>query len=242
VSEDFTDEEGAIRDAAIVYARANRKEIARQLTDVEQYPPDPEPVSVFMAGSPGAGKTEASKGLILEAGGIPPVRIDPDELRENFEAYDGSNSWLFQAGTSILVEKIHDLVLKNGQNFLLDGTLANLEKARQNVARSLKRGRHVQILYVYQEPALAWEFVCAREVAEGRRVLPQHFVEQYFSARQVVNQLKEEFGKGIHVDLLLKNRDNSDKVYRDNIDNVDNHVPEKYSRQEVIDLIAYERS
>ena len=97
-------------------------------------------------------------------------------------------------------------------------------------------------MYVYQEPALAWEFVCAREIAEGRRVLPQHFVEQYFSARRVVNQLKEDFGKDIHVDLLLKNRDNSDKVYRDNIDNIDNHIPEKYSEQEVIDLIAYERS
>lgn len=240
MSDDFTEEENAIWEKAIEFAKKNRKAIAQELTDQEQYPRDPSPVSVFMAGSPGAGKTEASKALILRAGGIPPIRIDPDELRVYFEDYQGSNSWLFQGGTSIIVEKIHDLVLKNGQNFLLDGTLSRLDKARQNIARSLKKGRnrHVQILYVYQEPALAWEFVCAREKAEGRRILPRHFVEQYFASRQVVNQLKEEFGKDIHVDLILKNRDNSNKVYQDNIDKIDHYVPEKYSEQEVRELIT----
>ena len=134
------------------------------------------------------------------------------------------------------------MVLKNGQNFLLDGTFWRLDKARQNVARSLKKRRHVQVLYVYQEPALAWEFVCAREKAEGRRILPRHFVEQYFAARQVVNQLKEEFGKDIHVDLILKNRDNSNKVYKDNIDKIDHHVPEKYSEAQVRELIESNES
>ena len=85
--EDFTEEENAIRQKAIEYARKNRKAIARELTDQDRYPRDPNPVSVFMAGSPGAGKTEASKALIREAGGIPPVRIDPDESRVYFEDY-----------------------------------------------------------------------------------------------------------------------------------------------------------
>ena len=234
----MTPEEAEIKDAAIAFAKENKQAIALELTDKETFPADRSPVSVFMAGSPGAGKTEASKALIREVGGTPTIRIDPDELRERFEAYDGRNSWLFQPAASILVERIHDLALKNGQNFILDGTLSVFDKARLNIERSLKRDRFVQILYVYQEPALAWEFVCAREAKEGRRIAPETFVEQYFEARKVVNQLKEEFGREVHVDLILKDRDNSNKVYKDNIDNIDHHVPEKYTESEVRELVT----
>lgn len=131
---------------------------------------------------------------------------------------------------SILVEKILDLALDQRQSFVLDGTLANLEKARANVERSLKKGRFVQILYVYQDPLLAWEFVQAREASEGRRILSEHFIEQYFAARDVVNALKIEFGKDVHVDLLLKHVDNSSRLYKAGVDKIDYHIPEKYTR------------
>lgn len=48
-------------------------------------------------------------------------------------------------------------------------------------------------MYVYQDHELAWEFVRAREAIEGRKIKLEHFIEQYFGARQVVNQLKEYF-------------------------------------------------
>jgi predicted ABC-type ATPase len=235
---ELTEEQAAIRAEAVSFAQKNKKAVARELTDKGRFPPEKEPVSVFMAGSPGAGKTEASKALIRELEGAPPVRIDPDDYRVHFAGYDGRNSWLFQAGVTIIVEKVHDFVLKNGQSFLLDGTLSHLDKARQNIQRSLKKGRHVQILYVYQEPQLAWKFVRAREKVEGRGILPEHFVEQYFAARQVVNQLKSEFGKDIHVDLILKDIDNSNKVYKDNISNIDDHVREKYTEDQVKELVS----
>lgn len=228
----MTPAEQRIKDEAIEYARRQKKAIARKLTDKNQFPPDAEPVSIFMAGSPGAGKTEASKALVRQFRD-PPVRIDPDELRSEFQDYNGRNSWLFQPAAAILVERIHDHVLKNNQNFILDGTLSSLDKARSNIERSLKRDRCVQILYVYQEPALAWRFVCAREAEEGRRIEPDTFVAQYFAARSVVNQLKMEFGQSISVDLILKNHDNSDRIYKDNIDKVDHHVPEKYTAGEI---------
>ena len=186
-----------------------------------------------MAGSPGAGKTETSKALIRRFSGKSVVRIDPDDLRDKFEDYDGRNSWLFQPAVAILVERIHDYVLKNSQSFILDGTLSSHKKARSNIERSLKKDRYVQILYVYQKPELAWEFVFKREAREGRRIERDTFVEQYFAARKVVNQLKEEFGRDIHVDLILKNRDNSDKVYKGNINNIDHHVPEKYTENQI---------
>ncbi|MEE4097167.1 zeta toxin family protein [Pseudomonas viridiflava] len=136
-----------------------------------------------MSGSPGAGKTEASIALLNLFTSSSILRIDPDELRAEFDLYTGGNAYLFQGGISILISKIIDLALSQQQSFLLDGTLAKIDIARSNVERSLEKGRYVQVLYVYQNPLLAWEFVKAREQAEGRRILADHFVEQYFSAR-----------------------------------------------------------
>ena len=105
--------------------------------------------------------------------------------------------------------------------------------ALKNVERALRGGRRVQILYVYQEPMLAWGFVRAREAAEGRRILPEHFVQQYFGARDVVNRLKRELGKELHVDLLMKNNDNSHRFYMAGVDQIDFHIPERVTRAEL---------
>jgi UDP-N-acetylglucosamine kinase len=235
----LTDEEARLEQGALEFAKAQKKAIAGRLTDPAVYLPEENPVSVFMAGSPGAGKTEASIELI-ERIGTPVIRIDPDELRKECPGYNGENAWLFQKAVSVLVEKMHDMALEEHQSFLLDGTLSRYEIARRNIDRSLKKKRTVQILYVYQEPLLAWEFVRAREAAEGRRIRPETFVDQYFSAREVVNRLKEELGSQIWVDLLLKNNDNSQRMYRAGIDKIDHHIPEKYSRVDVEQMLRME--
>lgn len=238
----LTPDEIKLEGKAYKFAKANKTAIARRLTDRDIYHPEGEPVSVFMAGSPGAGKTEASKSLIskITDGKNDIIRIDPDELRHEFEDYTGANSYVFQKGVSILVEKIHDLVLKQKQSFLLDGTLSKYEKSKDNIYRSLKRERVVQILYVYQDPILAWEFVCARELLEGRNIQIEHFIQQYFGARDAVNRLKGQFSQSIKMDLLLKNNDNSNRTYKANIDKIDHHVPEKYTPEALEELLKKE--
>lgn len=229
-------EEDEVRAQAIEFARSNRKSIAKRLTDPAVFLPEDCPVSIFMAGSPGAGKTEASKELIAAVGGSL-LRIDPDELRNEFVAYDGSNAWLFQGAVSILVERVLDMAFKQSQSFLLDGTLSNYEKGKQNIERSLSKRRAVQILYVYQEPKQAWAFVQEREALEGRRIGVDAFVGQYFEARKVVNALKREFGKAIQVDLLMKNINGSHRFAKSNIDVIDNHIPEKYDPAALLQLL-----
>ncbi|TWD49517.1 zeta toxin [Pseudomonas sp. SJZ131] len=218
---------------AVSFARANKKTIGTRRTNQAIYPPEEAPVSVFMAGSPGAGKTEASIALLNLFADTKILRIDPDELRNEFSEYTGANSWLFQGGVSILVEKILDFALDQRQSFLLDGTFSNIDVARKNVERSLKKGRFVQILYVYQNPQLAWGFVKAREEAEGRRIRKAHFIDQYFAARDVVNALKLEYGSDIHVDLLLKHIDNSGRLYKAGVDKIDYHIPERHTRADL---------
>ena len=112
---------------------------------------------------------------------------------------------------------------------MFDGTLSRIKIAKENIERSLSRGRFVQIFYVYQDPVQAWNFVQARELIEGRRIEKEHFITQYFAARDSVNCLKKEFGDKIQVDLLVKNIDGSDRYYKENIDMIDNHVEESYN-------------
>lgn len=236
----LTTQESKTAEQAVAFAKRNKKIIALKLTAPDVYPAEDNPVSVFMAGSPGAGKTEASVALLetidTQGGGI--LRIDPDELRTHFPGYSGDNSWLFQSAVSLVVERIHDLALKQQQSFILDGTLASMGVAEKNIRRSLKRGRVVQILYVYQDPIQAWKFVLAREKAEGRRIRRDNFITQYFAARENVNTLKRIFGKEISVDLLVKNLDGTQQAYKANIDRIDNHIPENYANSELVTLLS----
>lgn len=62
--ESLTKEEKAIQDKAVAFAKKHKKVVAARLTDIDRYTPERQPVSVFMAGSPGAGKTEASMELL----------------------------------------------------------------------------------------------------------------------------------------------------------------------------------
>ena len=170
-------------------------------------------------------------------GGGDVIRIDPDDLRAELPGYTGANSWLFQGAVSLLVARTIDHALKQQQSFLLDGTLASYDVARGNIDRCIAKGRLVQILYVYQDPLLAWDFVQAREAREGRRILKKDFINQYVVAREVVNGLKSELKGRVRVDLLLKNRDGSRRFYKANVDQIDNHIPEKYSRADLERLL-----
>lgn len=229
-SMELPEEEKKIKENADAYANIHKHEISKEITDTEVFISEENPVSVFMAGSPGAGKTESSKNLIKKFSKNNKIlRIDPDELRSRIPGYTGNNSYLFHGAVSILVSNIHDLALKNKQSFVFDGTLSKIKIARENIDRSLKRGRFVQIFYVYQDPIQAWKFVQKRELEEGRKIRKEDFIAQYFSARDTVNSLKRDLGDKVQIDLLVKNMDGSDLYYKENIDKIDNYVEERYT-------------
>jgi adenylylsulfate kinase-like enzyme len=220
------------------YARKYKKLIADKLTNKEVYTPENRPVSVFMAGSPGAGKTEASIELLNQFPDAPIVRIDPDAIRENLPGYQGSNAADFQEAVSIIVSKALDKVLENSQSFLLDGTLSSYHQAHRNIERSLKKDRFVQILYVYQSPEIAWRFVERRRQVEGRAVQLDVFIDQYFAARKVVQDLKKAYGKRVAVDLLMKDIDGGRRWFKKGVETIDEHVPERYTPGSLRELLT----
>lgn len=236
----LSEQELAIESRALAFAKKNRTTICRRLTDKGIYLAEENPVSVFMSGSPGAGKTEFSVDMIkqLESNGTKILRLDPDELRAEFEEYDGSNSYLFQSGVSLLIERALDFIYKNKQSFLLDGTLASYNVAEKNIKRSLDKKRDVLILFVFQRPELAWQFVEAGEKVEGRKIKPEHFVSQYFGAQEVIHKLKEKFGKNIRVDVVLKDNDGKVKNHYSNVDSVTPYLKPSLGLDEVKKIVG----
>ena len=233
----MTNEE--IRAQAIEFAKRNKVRIAEEMTDPAKYAPDVVPISVFMAGSPGAGKTEFSKSLIkiLEADEERRVvRIDGDEVRPLIPEYTGNNSHLFQGAISLVVEKMHDLVLHNKQSFVLDSTFSNYAKAADNIRRSLEKSRAVFIFYIYQKPEVAWKFTQAREEAGGRNIPKSAFIEQFFGAREAVDQISSEFSDRVVIFLVKKD---FEKNTVENIvkigpkGNIDEHITERYTEDEL---------
>jgi len=83
----LTNNEAEIQQIAIEFARKNKKSIAKCLTDKNIFVSEENPVSVFMAGSPGAGKTEVSIQLSdgFSDDGTDVLRIDPDESRYSIQ-------------------------------------------------------------------------------------------------------------------------------------------------------------
>ncbi|MEB2514584.1 zeta toxin family protein [Pseudomonas sp. YuFO20] len=238
----MTEEELAIEARAIAFAKEHRTRIARELACVQTYPGEDHPVSIFMAGSPGAGKTEVSKALIggMDGMGSKALRIDPDDLRGFFPEYRGNNSRLFQRGVNTIVERLHDLVLSQRQSFLLDGTMSNAEVAKRNVERSLRRNRFVGIVYVYQQPLLAWEFVKARELTEGRSIPKAEFIRQLFAAKEAVLELKKTFRLQIRVDVIIKNTDGTHQSVELNADvaKIDALVTTVYSPEQLDQILT----
>lgn len=234
----MNDEE--IRVQAIEFAKQNKLRVAKKLTDPTIYEPDAVPISVFMAGSPGAGKTEFSKSLIgvLERDQERRVvRIDGDEVRPLIPGYTGGNSHLFQGAVSLIVEKMHDLVLHEGQSFILDGTFANYDKAADNIRRSLAKSRPVLVFYIYQKPEVAWRFTQAREEAEGRNIPKSAFVEQFLGAKETVGRVAAEFGERATIFFVKKDYEKNAVEHIAEVGrktaSIDGHIEEHYTKSDL---------
>lgn len=76
---ELDEDEQILSEAAYKWVSRHREDIIKKFASADIYMPDTRPITVFMAGSPGAGKTEISKSFI-KTFEQPPVRIDADEI------------------------------------------------------------------------------------------------------------------------------------------------------------------
>lgn len=232
----MSDENQKLFKEAEAYMKEHKRELIARFSDPEKYHSVKHPISLFMAGSPGAGKTEISKRLIEQFADNASVRIDADDIREMFPNYTGVNSHIFQRACTAGVNKLFDYVMEHNLNVILDGTFA-YERAMENIERSLKRNRRVIIYYIFQDPIVAWKFTKIREEIEGRRVSKEVFIHSFLRARENVNKAKAHFGKKIELNMIIKDfTNNFEKVFL-NVSGIDKYLPKIYTINELKEIL-----
>lgn len=225
-----------IRKSAQKFIQHNKMLLVDTFANDSVHKPDDFPVTVFMAGSPGAGKTEVSIELVKQFTSLA-VRIDADEIRKLCEGYTGMNAHLFQSAASIGVDTLYNYCLEQKLNMVVDGTFAH-QKTTANIEKSLAFGRKVIIYFVYQDPQVAWDFTKKREGVEQRRITKETFIRGYFMSRTNVNDAKMQFGEQVELNLLVKNltNDNVSAIHK-NISAVDLYFNKIYTKDELDNII-----
>ena len=233
----MTPEEEKQAEEARKWVRANRRVLIAKFADLAVHPSVDEPTSIFMAGAPGSGKTELSKRIvetIIRTPGHNPVRIDADDIREMIPGYTGANSHVFQGASARGVEILYDYALDHDQNVIVDGTFALKEKSFDNIERSLRHNRLVQVYYVFQEPHIAWDFTIKREAIEHRNVSKEVFVRAFFAAHENVMAAKQHFEDKIRLNVVVKDvRDPANYQIELNVVDIDQLVPWAYSHDKL---------
>ena len=195
-----------------------------------------------MAGSPGAGKTEFAKRYIpslikefspdsikkLKDIGINIndvdnmlIRLDVDEIRlfllqyikTDLASNRKGNAHVIQKAANLGLDVLRDYCLANNLSFLQDGTFSNYETMKDLIKKSIQTMRSVQIYYLYRNPVLAWEYTKAREFIEGRNILKENFLDQFFKCVVNIDKIKSIFKDEVDLWCIVKEDDNSNKFY-----------------------------
>ena len=219
-------------DDSVSFAKSHKKEFIAKVVDGQI--PAAKKTAIFMAGSPGAGKTEVATALEEMLNNI--CMIDADVFRSQFPEYNGSNSSEFQGGASLLVEYSLDYVLKKGYSFILDGTFA-IGKSTENIERALKRDYLTTIYYVFQDPVIAWNFTKQREISEGRHVPKERFISAFINSRENISKVTKKFGYLVEVIIVIKDYRNEISEIASGIDNLELILPKTYSFKELEALL-----
>lgn len=270
---DFSDEEKIIQDRAKRYIEDHKNELISKFV-LSKKPLRINALSFFMAGSPGAGKTEFTnnymiakldkndKGLqkILQSKNINIdefehlfVKIDVDEIRDFIPDYKKTDTSINQKGNAHVVQSaanrgldiLRNFCFDNDISFLHDGTFGNYKTMRELVKKSVSKQRAVHVYYLYLDPLRAWEFTKAREFIEGRNIVKDKFIQQFFDSQQNIDKIKTEFGDKIKVHCILKNNDNKVEEILLNQPNIadfleikyNKNIIKKYTQEDLSDLL-----
>lgn len=232
----MNDEELKLSEEAKLWIKSNQKKLIEQFAKATKHVADVLPTTLFMAGSPGAGKTEISKRFVPRFR-QEPIRIDADEIRSICPGYTGENAHVFQDAATKGVHILYDHAIEKNINVILDGTFA-YKDAIKNIRRSLDHNRKVEIFFVYQDPLQAWDFTKKREMLERRRVSKDVFIDAFFKARENVNEAKAVFGPKIELNLIIKDFEKDLEQLEINIENIDRYIKKSYTKDELKELLV----
>lgn len=218
---------------SLQYAKEHKKEFLNRILKNQKLPR--RKAAIFMAGAPGAGKTEMAS-MLARTFGPTFVKIDADSFREYFPGYNGKNSSDFQRGASYLVDIAFSKVVHAGYSFILDGTFSHV-RAEQNIERVLKRNYHTKVYFVYQEAVDAWHFTKIREKAEGRVIPKSAFIKSFIRSRENVKSIQSRHGNQVIVNVAFKDYQQTITDFAMNVKSIDDVLPKAIAKEELEEML-----
>ena len=215
------------------WARKNKNSFANKMITSSGVQPHPEPAAFFMAGLPGAGKTEFTQSLIKELG-LKVVCIDMDEIATHIDKYDPLKADAFREAATDLLNAVYDRTLHRKVDFIMDGTFRSANSLR-NIERAIEKGYAIKVFFISQEPEIAWEFTQAREKVEKRAIDKQGFINGYFDIYDNIKTLDELGYNNVTLDLVVKDGSNKVGAWYENISikDIDGLVNTRYTKDEL---------
>lgn len=210
----------------IDWAKKNKKQLVQEIVGDAKPATDEEPVAVFAAGIPGAGKTEFLDRLLADTPNI--VRIDMDEIVKLFPGYTPENYYRFRGAANIIVDEAVIYCRKHRLDFILDGTFGS-SRAVENVRSALKR-HHVVIFYVWKEPTIAWQHTKDRQLVTKRGIDKAGFIDACVNVPLNLDAVRKKFGKKIFLAAIKKDmKSDNFQMTRDGTE-IDKLLEVRYTR------------
>lgn len=218
----------------VEWANKNKKQIAREFIRQTDFSSSDNPVGIFTAGLPGAGKTEFTQELAKEIRDNI-LRIDMDEIAKLIEGYKPEIADKFRGAASSILARIYDEVLRHQIDFLFDGTFSHTNALR-NLDRALKYDYLVKIYYIHQEPEIAWQFTKDRELVEHRAISREGFIDTYVNLKENLELLCKNY-KDVTISLIVKDEHNREGRRMEGVQDLFGELPVFLTREQLEDVI-----
>lgn len=215
------------------WAKQHKTELVKKLVgSIKPVSGDEKPLAIFLAGIPGAGKTELIERLIEKDTTL--VRIDLDEVVKLFPEYSPENYYEYRSAASLIVDETVIYCRQHRINFILDGTFGH-PKAVANIESALKR-HEVAILYIWKQPPLAWKHTQDRQLLTKRGIDRSGFITACEQVPKNVREVQKKFGSKISIVAFRKNLEKDTfEIYQDS-KQIDDLLSKSYNEDEIKDL------
>lgn len=215
------------------WAKSNKKTLVSKVIGNVVAQSQTKPVAIFLAGIPGAGKTEFINRLLGNNPWV--VKIDLDEIVKLFPNYNPKNYYKYRTAANIIVDECVIYCRKHSLNFVLDGTFG-YGKAVDNIKSALKR-HDVFIFYVWKDPVKAWQLTKDRELITNRAIDRDGFIRACDNVPDNLIKVQETFGNRVSIIALKKDGIDDDFQMTHNKQIIDDLLQKRYTKDELEQLI-----
>lgn len=214
------------------WAKDNKKSLVQKIINKFSTEPQEQPYAVFIAGIPGAGKTELLDRL-FDTNTV--VRIDLDEIVKLFPNYSPDKYYAYRGAANIILDEVFIYCRKHKLNFVIDGTFGH-KNAIGNIEKALKR-HDVLLLYVYKDPLASWKLTQDREVVTNRAINREGFINSCVTVPENVRKAMVEFANKIEITAIKKDKDSHNfKILQDSKE-IDDLLKHTYTKKELEKII-----